>query len=399
MQILAGAGISTHQDAYAAGHAATRAALVPLESHPPRLVVIFTTDAYDGDAVLQGVRTQTGSAPLVGCCTGGLISVSGHHHQGVAVLALYAPDMTVSTALHDELSEQPMLAAERVTESLLRTAPAHSQQPHTALVFADGLIGRRALDDALYTTSAILGPGCPLAGGAAGDSLKFVSTSLFADDQISSDALAVALVASSAPVGIGVRHGWQPMGPQFTVTHSEDNVLYELDGRPPLEVYRELFPQQTITAETFLSVTRFHPLGFQQDNQEYLIRLPQQANPDGSVVCAGIVPVGAVAHVMQGDAASLLHAAQQATQQAVAALHGQPPAAALIIDCVTRPPLLGEETDTEIARIRQELGPNIPFIGMYSFGEVASEEAGAVAFHNKTVVVYVIGQPTGTAGT
>jgi hypothetical protein len=57
---------------------------------------------------------------------------------------------------------------------------------------------------------------------------------------------------------------------------------------------------------------------------------------------------------------------------------------------VTRPPLLGDKTATEITRIRDVLGHETPMIGMYSFGEFAADGA-PVAFHNKTIAICAIG--------
>jgi hypothetical protein len=243
----------------------------------------------------------------------------------------------------------------------------------------------------LQHTTDVLGPLCPLVGGAAGDSLQYRQTSVFINGQIASDAIALALISSSAPFGIGVRHGWIPMAARLVITRCERNTIYELNNQPAFDVYREMLADEHMTIENFSELSRYHPLGLPQVGGEFLIRLPLRAYENGAIECAASVPENAVAHIMHGDPASLVKAAQDAAHRAIQALEGREVAAAIIIDCVTRPPLLGKEVETEINVIRDILGHDTPIAGMYSFGEIAAD-TGAVAFHTKTVVVYVIGR-------
>ncbi len=398
MTIIAGSGSSRHTEAYQAGRLAAEAAVAPLQGHVPRLIIVFTTEPFEQADVLRGIRAITGPAALIGGCSGGLMTAQGIDPAGVAVLALTGDDLEVALALEPGLSSRPHLTAERAAEQVedYLAEQEGSNRQSTALLFTDGLTGMLAVDMALQSASAVLGPLCPIVGGAAGDNLHYKQTYLFADEQIESDAVALALLTSSAPIGIGVRHGWKPVGRRLVITRSSGNIIYEIDSRPALEIYRELFPQADITAETFREFTRYHPIGFPQLGEEFLIRLPLEVHPDGSIACAGTIPENAVAQIMVGSPDSLLDAAEAAATQAVAALAGSPIAAAIVIDCVTRPPLLGAEVGTELTRIQAIVGHDTPLIGMYSFGEVAADE-GPVCFHNKTVVVCAIGKEARTA--
>lgn len=397
MTIIAGSGSSRHTDAYQAGRLAAEAAVAPLQGRVPRLIIVFTTEPFEQTDVLRGIRAITGTAALIGGCSGGLMTAQGVDPAGVAVLALAGDDLEVALALEPGLSSQPHLTAERAAEQVEdHLAEEESNRQSTALLFTDGLTGMLAVDMALQSATAVLGPLCPIVGGAAGDNLHYQQTYLFADEQIADDAVALALLTSSAPIGIGVRHGWKPVGRRLVITRSSGNIIYEIDGRPALDIYRDLFPQANITEETFREFTRYHPIGFPQLGEEFMIRLPLEVHPDGSIACAGMIPENAIAQIMAGSPDSLLDAAEAAATQAVAALAGSPIAAAIVIDCVTRPPLLGVEVGTELTRIQAIVGQDTPLIGMYSFGEVAAAE-GPVCFHNKTVVVCAIGKEARTA--
>ncbi|NJP05051.1 MAG: GAF domain-containing protein [Chloroflexaceae bacterium] len=390
--IRAGSGASNSPDAADAGRCAAMEAIAALQHRPAQAALVFTTDQYDQTAVVRGVGEVVGSARIIGCCTGGLITNRGGMASGVAVLTLAGDDLEVLTAFAAGLCEQPAQTATRVTEPLLKAIPpTESEKRATVLLFTDGLTGGLSVDAALQHIADTLGPLCSLVGGAAGDNLAYDQTTLFVHDALGGDAIALMLLVSAVPVGIGVHHGWTPMGRHMVVTRSERNMIYELDGRTPLDMYRELLAPQEITPENFRTVTRYHPIGFPRANGECLVRLPLNVHPDGSIECIGMLPEHAIVHIMQGQPDSLRDAARYAARHAVAQLGGVAPAAAMVINCVTRPPLLEGEAEAELAAIREELGYDTPLIGMYSFGEFAADE-GPVAFHNKTVAVYVIGQ-------
>ncbi|RRR70666.1 MAG: hypothetical protein EI684_12985 [Candidatus Viridilinea halotolerans] len=394
MGILAGVGASTHVDSATAGGSAVREALDNL-AVPARLLVVFTTEHYDHALVLDAIHAAARATPLLGCCTGGLITPAGILPVGVGVLALGGDEFEVALAIAPGLSTTPTASAEAVAETL---EAAHldpeGERNNVALVFADGLTGSLAMDTAIQSAAAVLGPLCPLFGGAAGDSLNYGHTVLFAGDRIMSDAFVAAQISTSAPIGVGVHHGWRPASRRMAVTRSTGNLLYELDGRPAIAIYRELLPEETITEANFREISRFHPLGFVQAGSEPLVRLPLAVTDEGALSCVGTLPGDAFAYIMQGDPASLIEAAAYAAERAMVALEGNPPAVAIIINCVTRPPLLGEQRHTELERIRAVIGANTPFLGMYSFGEIAAAD-GPPAFHNKTVAVCVLGRGDG----
>ncbi|KAB8145644.1 hypothetical protein F8S13_00730 [Chloroflexia bacterium SDU3-3] len=388
MSLIAGAGLSAIGDSQRAGAAATEQALAALGGVPPKLLIAFTTEQHDQAKAVRGIRAAGGGAPMIGCCSGGLITAEGHTPSGVAVLAL-GGELEVALSIASGLSTAPTASGEQAAEALEPLLACAEGQHNLALMFADGLTGAMAMDSALSSISAVFGPLCPILGGAAGDNLNFGHTSLFANDVIENDAVALALLRTGASLGYGVHHGWKPTGRRLVITASEGNIIHEFNGRPAFEVYRQQIAQLG-HAEQLHTVSRFHPIGFPQMGGEYLVRLPFGVTDQGGIKCIGALPSHAIAHIMEGDPGSLVEAATVAAQQAMRGVEGKP-VAALVFDCVTRPPLLGERSSEELARIREVVGQDVPLVGMYSFGEFASAE-GAPSFHNKTIVVCVIGQ-------
>jgi len=388
--VLAGSGFSHHNDPYEAGYLAAHQALEPLNKEDPVLLITFITPHYHHAAVVEGISFASGKVPLIGCSTCGVISMQGACEEGVVVLALHDPSMHVSLAMQEGLSVNPLASVERVTEYLEQKRSFFQiGRQTTALTFADGVHGMQVIDQALQYATTVFGPFCSIVGGGAG-SLQGGEAPLFMQDKTSYDALGMALLVSKNPAGVGVRHGWQPFGERMLITRSEGSIIYQLDHKPAFEAYRERFPDENLTPETFPAHSMAYPLGFVLIDNELLVRVPRRVLPDGAIECAGTLPGNAVTYTMKGHPDSLLHAAQTAAQQAMAQLGGKPAAAALVIECASRPQLLGKQTEIELALVRDVVGKNTPIIGMYGLGEFAASIA-AVNVHHKTIVVYVIG--------
>jgi hypothetical protein len=179
----------------------------------------------------------------------------------------------------------------------------------------------------------------------------------------------------------------------MAVTRVSGSTLYSLDGRSAYQAYVDQFPDSTdLTLENFGQFALDHPLGLPQVGHEYIIRDPYRAGPRGELFCAGMIPRRAVVQIMQGDKESLVKAAQLSAQEAVAPLGGKTPLAGLVFSCVSRLGYLGPAAQDEVATIRETLGADTPFIGLFSFGEIAAQQDLLPAFHNKTAVIGVIGK-------
>ena len=133
-------------------------------------------------------------------------------------------------------------------------------------------------------------------------------------------------IASDAPLGIGVRHGWRRVGEPMLVTRSAGNRVYTLDDRPALDVYLERLDAPAEAARDPAAFTRFaltHPLGLSRRSGEEQVRFVGEADfEDRSLGCIAEVPQGGLAWFMEGDDDSVLEATDAACGDALAALDG-----------------------------------------------------------------------------
>ena len=103
---------------------------------PPRLAIVFTTDAYPPQAVLEAVRRETGDSKLVGFCCGGILADDAWHPQGVGICTL-GGDLRVRTTLQRGLDRDPYETGCRTADALLANGVAKG----TVIVLPDGFEG------------------------------------------------------------------------------------------------------------------------------------------------------------------------------------------------------------------------------------------------------------------
>src|SRR5581483_11129962 len=176
--------------------------------------------------------------------------------------------------------------------------------------------------------------------------LKMARTFQFHGDHVLTDAVVAAGIASAAPLGIGVRHGWRRVGEPMLVTGSAGNQVYTLDDRPALDAYlRHLGvaeparPDQEWLARLALT----HPLGLGRAHGEEQVRFIGGGDfAERSLSCIAEVPQGALVWIMEGDAASVLDATDAAGRDSLDALGGRPPLGMIAFDCIARRDVLGE---------------------------------------------------------
>jgi hypothetical protein len=368
-----------------AGARATDAALLDVDA---KLLVVFCSQSHDLPALLREIRSRAGDVPLIGCTTAGEIAASGPRDASVVVTALGGHGFAVETAVAPDASRDLREAGARVA----RCVPDRADLPHKALlVLSDGLAGDQ--QEVIRGAYGVLGAAVPLVGGCAGDDLKMTRTFQLCGDRVLTDSIVAAGIASNAPLGIGVRHGWRRVGEPMLVTSSSGNRVYTLDDRPALDLYLEHLgvdePDEG-GQERLARLALMHPLGLRRPSGEDQVRFIGGGDfAERSLSCMAEVPQGALVWIMEGDAQSVLEATDAACGDAFAALDGRAPLGMIAFDCIARRGVLGDDgIRTEIDRLTT-IASGAPVAGFYTYGEIARTR-GLHGFHNQTLVVLSI---------
>ncbi|HEY5078636.1 MAG TPA: FIST N-terminal domain-containing protein [Opitutaceae bacterium] len=230
-----------------------------------------------------------------------------------------------------------------------------------------------------------LAAGVVLTGGLAGDGTRFERTVVGLDGHARPGrVVAIGFYGKDLKVRYGSAGGWAPFGPLRTVTRSEGNTLFELDGRSALQLYKTYLGDQASklpgSALRFpLSVT---PIGAETSVVRTILSIDEKSE---SMIFAGDIPVGASVRFMRASYDNLVDGAARAAEET---RDPSAPELVLIVSCVGRRIVLGQRTEEETEVVRETVGASPVVAGFYSYGELApSAGSGACRLHNQTMTI------------
>jgi hypothetical protein len=273
---------------------------------------------------------------------------------------------------------------------------AHVDQelPHRALiVLTDGL----GADPDAFVRGAysVAGAVVALVGGRAGRELRTGEAGQLHGGQVLKGSVVAAAIASQAPLGVGVRHGWTTHGEPLLVTAGEGNELHALNDSPALDIYLDLLGAPVKArwdAAAFMRFALLHPFGVAgARGREAQIRAVVGADfKSRSLHCVAELPAGTLVWVMEGERDQVLDATDQACEDALAPLRGKPPLGLLGFDSVARAAVLGlDGLREERARLTAAAG-GAPLASLLTYGEIARIR-GFSGFHSHALAVLAIG--------
>ncbi|DAB29807.1 MAG TPA: histidine kinase [Sulfurimonas sp. UBA12504] len=230
----------------------------------------------------------------------------------------------------------------------------------------------------------------PTTGGLAGDGARFEQTWVMADGYAQQKIIvALGFYGDSLSVGSGCYGGWSEFGTFRNITKSKANVLFELDGRPALDLYKEYLGEYA--SDLPHSGLRF-PLSIRKDSDspEVIRTLLGINEEDKSIIFAGNVPEGYTARLMKPNIELLIEGAGAAAE--IAKIQNEKTALGLVVSCVGRKLVMSQLIDEELEAVAQELGENVQLTGFYSYGEIAPFESDLknCQLHNQTMTLTVI---------
>ncbi|HAJ56803.1 MAG TPA: hypothetical protein DCL35_03415 [Candidatus Omnitrophica bacterium] len=394
MATFVGVGFSEKNDPFLAAQEAAKLALYQLHHREISFGILFSTIQFADKRLLEGINYALGNIKILGSTGAGIITSSGLSHYGAGLMLVSSDKIKFGTAAtHNIKLKGARAAGEDFAHQALKNLG--TTQRDLALIFCDGLVENGS--DLLRGIKDVLGLSFPIFGGSSADNFRFLRTFQYSNGGVSTDSLVGALFAGENLFGIGLRHGWKPLGKPRPITKVQGNIIKEIEGKPAVTIYEDYFgkPREEIK-RSIIRMSTYYPLGLYVPGEaEYLLRNSIRVEDDGGLVCQGDAAEGAEARIMMGTKEWALDAATQAAQEAKQALEGKEIKGAIILESISRNKLLGRLTDKELSRIKEVLG-DIPILGLSTYGEQAPlkslQHYGETYFHNETVAILTIGE-------
>ena len=349
------------------------------------LLLLFFSPKSLKPPLLQEIRSSAPDAFLFGCSTAGEIYKQTVHETSISLTAIDLESTQIQTAkIHLPQFSNSYFAGKKLGTALPPEGLRH------VLVLAEGIeINGSELVRGLKES---LPDDVMVTGGLAGDDDRFSETEILWNElQAKGSVGAIGFYGENLKIGHASLGGWDPFGPERIITKADKNILYELDGKPALELYKKYLGQHA--ADLPASALLF-PLQLNLQGSQGPVRTILGINEeDGSMTFAGDMPVGARTVLMKANFDRLIEGASQAAHESISIAQSRPELA-ILISCVGRRLVLKQRTEEEVEAVAAILGGQSALCGFYSYGEISPmlKTNSPCELHNQTMTITTLSE-------
>ncbi len=371
--IRAGVGISARSGSAEAAREAAGRAVAGLGGERADWCIAFVTPHHAPSIAeaLEALAATSGTPYLVGCSGPGVLA-GGQEIEGgpaLGVLAVASDRLRATPFLFPDEGDLGLAAGKRVGERLV----ASRGTGDLVLVWPDPLHVRP--DRLLQGLDATL-HGVPVAGGAAAGGGPREPTLQFCGSEATSGAVAGMRLGGIFRHHVAVTQGCRPLTGPLEVTESHENLILEIEGRPAMQVLRELAPEGVL--ERSESAFNYLFVGLVPDSAEsrvrageYLIRNILTADDDTGVlgISEEVEEGQRLVFALRGGSA----AREDLDRVLGVLLSEEDPSRfrfGLYFNCLARGRSLYHEDGVDAALLSRAL-PGLPLLGFFCNAEIA----------------------------
>jgi hypothetical protein len=357
-----------------------------LDFNDAQLVLGFGSSALvSQQKSFDALKSKFPNAQIALCSSAGEIFDITVLDDTISVVAM---SFSSSTIQGTEISIDDYLNSFNAGVSLIQNLP--SENLKLIFVLSDG--GKVNGSELVKGMNSVKKEELLITGGLAGDGTKFEKTYVGLNKLPEvGKIIAIGFYGDKLEVSHGSIGGWESFGLERTVTKSINNVLYKIDHKNALDLYKDYLGKYA--AELPGSALLF-PLSIKlHDNQETIVRTILSIDEKNqSMTFAGDIPENSKVRFMKANFDRLIDAAQIAANNCVA-MNKSSAKLALLVSCVGRKIILNNRIDEEIEAVSEVFGDKILLTGFYSYGEISPLKPLAnCELHNQTMTITCINE-------
>ena len=350
-----------------------------LDSDRTVLFVFMSPDVQADAKAIDELLRHYPTSHVVGCSTCGEILGSDLLDESLSVAVAKFDHTDIRSATCEINNPKDSYeAAVKLAEQL------RGDKLRSVFVLSDGLNVNGS--ELAKGFNEMLPDGVTVSGGFAGDGPRFERTFVLKDGKPTTGVIsAVGFYGDEIQVGHGSRGGWDKFGHERVVTRSEGNELFELDGKPALEIYKEYLGDKA--SELPASGLMF-PLSIrhEQGGKKAVVRTILGVNEErNSMIFGGDIPQGSIAQFLYANFDRIIEGAADVANDSSEGYNTD--SLTIGISCVCRRFILRDRTEEEIEAVVDLLPKGSFLAGFYSYGEISSLDDGTCEFHNQSMTL------------
>ena len=351
------------------------------DSFTPTVAVLFISVKQDRKAICELLDSK--NIDILGATSCGEFT-NGHQTEGEIALLLLELSKEHYTILYEDIADGSL---DDTVSRLANNALKQFTNP-SLIICSTGINLKGKLfegEKLVRNLSQNLGPDKIFFGGMAGDDWTMKGSFVFTNGKETNYGL-VALVLNSDKItlkGMAIT-GWKPMGIARIVTKSKGNLLYEIDGKPAIELYLKYLGMSDKIAENdfkiFEELSIEYPFIVERDKNETVLKSPMNIDSTEKALFMDIpMPEGSkfwFTHPPEFDIVEeVIEKASQLKKDT-----NEEADALLIFSCAGRQPILGPMATDENEGLAEVW--NTPMAGFFTYGEFGRVLNGKQNFHS-----------------
>ncbi len=355
-----------------------------LDSDKTLITVFWSSDDESVLAALDDLRHAFPLSLIIGASGAGqirqdqifddglIVAVTRFSSTRLQLISLNIPDMTHSRKLGQDLAHK-----------------LYDEELKAVFVLTDGLqTNGSQLTDGI---NEVLPASVTVTGGLAGDDNRFEKTWVVCNGIPQAGCItAVGFYGDYIQVGYGSKGGWDRLGIERQVTRSHNNILYELDGKPALQIYKRYLGERAdeLPASGLLFPLELHENGSQESKVRTILAVDET---EQSITFAGDLREGSYVSLMKANFDRLVDGASGAASRVdLSKFNDNNRALCIAISCVGRRLILKQRSEEELEATLEVLPKGTEQIGFYSYGEISSTGHAGCELHNQTMTLTLI---------
>jgi len=357
-----------------------------LGNNTPQIVFVFGgRKVVEEEEHFSELKESYPESKILLCSTAGEIIGTKVSDNSLAISAVYFEKTTLEFAQTEILDPADSNEKGReVAKKLSKEGLVH------AMVFSDGLkVNGTSLVQGITNE---LPDDVAVTGGLVGDGADFKKT-VIGLDKVPTEGgiILIGFYGDFLRVGHGSLGGWDSFGPLRLITKSDNNILYELDGKPALELYKKYLGDEAKDLPGSgllfpLSVRIKDASGVESEVVRTLLAIDEEKQ---SMTFAGDMPEGSHASLMKANFDKLVDGAKGAAKMSSETFADGRPELAILISCVGRKLVLKDRVEEEAEAVQSQLGDDTRMVGFYSYGEISpvTPTEKQCKLHNQTMTI------------
>jgi hypothetical protein len=235
-------------------------------------------------------------------------------------------------------------------------------------------------------------PNVLITGGLCGDDARFEKTlASYNESPKEGEIVVIGFYGATFEASFSIYGGWTPFGPERLITKSDGNILYEIDGKPALDLYKTYLGDK---AKELPGSALIYPLNVKsaENDQSFVRTILNIDEEKNAMILAGDVPEQSKVQLMMTNMDSIASASETAALRAMEG-RNNPPQLALLISCIGRKLVLDQRIEEEVEEVMSVIGDDVVISGMYSYGEIAPFYGErSCKLHNQTMTITLISE-------